>query len=145
MSLFPYSDADFNLTVKFAVFAKDMANTEKLKEYFRRNANIHSNRVKALYGLSVLGEPVLLELNQIENIDNLSITDTIYLALAYYKLGDISKASEIYNERITPYIEKLTPYYRINAKTSKDDIIEATALCAYLAALLERPEGERLV
>lgn len=144
LSLFPYSDADFNLTVKFAVFAKDMANTEKLKEYFRRNANIHSNRVKALYGLSVLGEPVLLELNQIENIDNLSITDTIYLALAYYKLGDISKASEIYNERITPYIEKLTPYYRINAKTSKDDIIEATALCAYLAALLERPEGNGL-
>ena len=144
LSLLPYSESDIDLTAKMVVFAKDMVNTEQLKKYFNQELSNNNSRIKALYGLSVLGESVLLELNKAETIDNLSITDTIYLALAYYKLGDTSKALEIYNERIAQYIEEYAPYYRVNVKSSKDNMIEATALCAYLSVLLDKPESDGL-
>ena len=142
LALFTYSESDIDLTAKMVVFAKDMVNTEQLKQYFKRNLNISSNRIKALYGLSVLGEPVLLELNEAETIDNLGVTDLIYLALAYYEIGDMTKAEEIYNERISPYIEEYAPYYRVKIDSSKGDISEVTGLCSYLAALLDKPESE---
>ncbi|TYQ15398.1 UNVERIFIED_CONTAM: hypothetical protein Cloal_1845 [Acetivibrio alkalicellulosi] len=140
LSLLPYSESDIDLTAKMVVYAKDMVNTQQLKNYFNDKLNDNSSRIKALYGLSVLKEPVLLMLEEAEKIDNLSIIDTIYLALSYYELGDYFKAQSIYDERISKHIEEFAPYYRVNTKSSKDDILEATSLCAYLAAKLDRPE-----
>ena len=54
----------------------------------------------------------------------------------------MTKAEEIYNERISPYIEEYAPYYRVKIDSSKGDISEVTGLCSYLAALLDKPESE---
>ncbi|MDQ2085784.1 dockerin type I domain-containing protein [Herbivorax sp. ANBcel31] len=144
LSLLPYSESDIDLTAKMVTFAKDIADTSRLRTYFNRKLDDNDSRIKALYGLSALGEPVLLELNEAKNIDNLSIMDAIYLALSYYELGDYSKAEKIYDERISQYIEKYTPYYRVNTNSTKDSMLEATSLCAYLSALLDKPEKEGL-
>ncbi|TYQ15382.1 UNVERIFIED_CONTAM: hypothetical protein Cloal_1829 [Acetivibrio alkalicellulosi] len=140
LSLLPYSESDLDLTAKLSVFAKDMVNIRQLKDYFYSNLDNNTTRIKALYGLATLKEPVLLMLNEAEKIDNLSILDTIYLALSYYELGDYSKANEIYDQRISKHVESYTPYYRVNTRSTNDNILEATSICAYLAAILDRPE-----
>lgn len=146
LSLLPYSSSDLELTAKLASLVKGMVNTTQLKEYFYNSLETEtvSNKIKALYGLSVLKEPVLLELEKVTNIDNLRVKDLIYLALAYCELGDISTAELIFQNRIGSYIEKFEPYYRVNTEGDKDDILEVTSLCAYLASKIKAPESEGL-
>lgn len=144
LALLPYSDSDLEISAKLSVLAKDFVNTQKLIGYFEKMTDDNATRIKALYGLAVLDQPVLIMLDEAEKIDNTSILDTIYLALAYCELGDYIKAEEIYEERISPYIEEYAPYYRVNTGSNKDSILEATSLCAYLASKLDRPEKEGL-
>ncbi|MEN2776188.1 dockerin type I domain-containing protein [Acetivibrio clariflavus] len=146
LSLLPYSESDLELSAKLTSLVKSMVNTKLLKDYFYNNlgSTSASDKVKALYGLSVFKEPVLLELEEVAKIDNLSVKDLIYLALAYCELGDVSTAELIYKNRIYPNIEKFEPYYRVNVEKDKDDILEVTSLCAYLAAKINAPESEGL-
>jgi hypothetical protein len=144
LSLLPYSESDIDISAKLSVLVKDMVNAQKLISYFEKMTDDNATRIKALYGLAVLDQPVLLMLDEAEKIDNTSLLDNIYLALAYCELGDLIKAEEIYEERISPYIEEYAPYYRVNTGSGKDSILEATSLCAYLASKLDRPEKEGL-
>lgn len=146
LSLLSYSESDLELTAKLTSLVKSMINTKLLKDYFYNNleSTSASDKAKALYGLSVLKEPVLLELEEISKIDNLSVKDLIYLALAYCELGDVSTAELIYTNRIYPNIEEFEPYYRVNVERDKDDILEVTSLCAFLAAKIKAPESEGL-
>lgn len=147
LALLPYSASDLELTAKLTVLAKNMVNTQALSNYYYKVLEGNSSagdKAKALYGLAVLKEPVLLSLEKVALTDNLSAKDLAYISLAYYELGDISTAEQLYNERIYPLIEEFTPYYRINTGGDKDDILETTSLCAYLAAKLKKPESEGL-
>lgn len=146
LSLLPYSESDLELTAKLTSLAKSLVNTVNLKNYFYQkleNSNA-SDKAKALYGLSVLKDPVLLELEKVAIIDNLRVKDLVYIALAYCELGDISTAELIYKNRISSSVEKIEPYYRVNTEGDKDDILEVTSLCAYLAAKIKAPEHEDL-
>lgn len=142
LSLLPYSSSDIDISAKLAVFARDMVETQKLKSYFYKilDTNNLDTKIKALYGLAALKEPVLLDLDRAAELDNISLTDTIYLALSYCELGELTKAEQVYDERIRMYIEEFTPYFRVNTGVNKDDILEATSLCSYLASKLDRPE-----
>ncbi|NLL05618.1 MAG: alpha-2-macroglobulin [Clostridiaceae bacterium] len=146
LSLLPYSESDLELTAKLAPLAKSMVNSNLLKHYYydKLESKDVSEKVKALYGLSVLKEPVLLELEKISQIDNLSVKDLVYIALAYCELGDKSTAEQIYKNRIYSYVEKFEPYYRVKADDNKDNILEVTALCAYLAARVQALESTGL-
>ena len=146
LSLLPYSESDLELTAKLAPLAKSTADTKRLKDYFYTilESSNASDKVKALYGLAALKEPVVLNLESVAMIDNLSKKDFAYIALAYRELGDISTAEQIYNDKIYPSVEKFEPYYRVNTGNDKDDILEVTSLCAYLAAKLQKPESEGL-
>ena len=143
LSLLPYSESDLELTAKLTPLAKSMVNSKLLKDYYYNilESKSASDKVRALYGLSVLKEPVLLELEKISQIDNLSVKDLSYIALTYCELGDISTAEQIYKNRIYSYVEKFEPYYRVNVEGDKDNILEVTSLCAYLAAKVQAPES----
>lgn len=146
LSLLPYSESDLELTSKLTYLAKSMVNTELLKDYYYENleSKSASDRVKALYGLSVLEEPILLDLEKVAQIDNLSTKDLLYIALAYCELGDISAAEQIYQDKIYSFIENYEPYYRVNEDGDQDDILELTSLCAYLTAKIQAPESQGL-
>jgi len=147
LSLLPYSESDLELTAKLTALAKSMINTESLKNYYYKileNSSSAGDKAKALYGLAVLKEPVLLSLEKVALTDNLTVKDLAYISLAYCELGDISTAEQIYNDRIYPLVEEFKPYYRINTGNDKDDTLEVTSLCAYLAARLEKSESEGL-
>ncbi len=147
LSLLPYSASDLELTAKLTALAKSMVNTQSLSDYYYKTLENNSSagdKAKALYGLAVLKEPILLSLEKVALTDNLSVKDLAYISLAYFELGDISTAEQLYNDRIYPLVEEFKPYYRINTGRDKDDILETTSLCAYLTARLEKPESEGL-
>lgn len=146
LSLLPYSESDIVLTAKLTTFAKSMVNTKLLKDYYYNilEGKSTSDKAKAIYGLSVLKEPILLELEKIAQIDNLSVEDLVYIALTYCELGDISTAAQIYKNKIYSYVEKFDPYYRVKVEGDQDNILEVTSLCAYLTAKLQTPESQGL-
>ncbi len=146
LALLPYGNSEADLTAKLAAFVKDDVNAAKLKEYFYDILYGDSSGIKgnALYGLSVLKEPVLLELDKAAKVSNASIKDMLYIALAYCQLGEIPKAQKIYNELILKNIEEFKPYFRVNTGSDNDDILECTSLASILAAKLDMPQKEGL-
>ena len=48
------------------------------------------NKMCALYGLALLCEPVLLDLDNYALLDELSVKDLVYIALGYCALGKVS-------------------------------------------------------
>jgi hypothetical protein len=87
----------------------------------------------------MINEPVLLDLQNYAKLENLSMRNTAYLALAFAELGEIQTARNIYSSRIKPQIQQIAPYYRVNDGTNHLQILDATSVTALLAARL----GER--
>lgn len=141
IALLPYGSSDLDVSAKITSLVKDEVNVHKLKNYFYTCLYDDSPGVKgsALYGLTLLGEPVLLNLDKASQIENIDVKDLIYIALAYYELGEIPKADRIYTDKIAAYIQKMSPYYRINTGKDNDDILECTSLVSLLAAKLDKP------
>jgi hypothetical protein len=146
IALLPYGNSYSEITSKLVSLIKDDVNVQKLKEYFYSILLDDSPGLKgnALYGLAVLREPVLLNLDKAAGVENVGIKDLIYIALAYCELGDLPKAARIYNERILPEIEEYKPFYRLNTGKDNDDILECTALAAVLASKLDKPQKKGL-
>lgn len=146
LSLLPYSQSSSEISAKLTPLVKDYVDIYKLKNYFKKileNGNV-SDRVFAIYGLSVLKEPILLELEKTAAIDNLDLKDNIYLALSYCELGETDKAKQLYDSRISKYIEEYKPFFFINKGNDKDDMLELTSICAYLASKLGLTERNGL-
>jgi len=143
MAILPYTDADLLTTVMLIPFILDDVNMAQLKSYLRQAAADASseNRVLALYGLAMLGEPVLLDLQRHAMLDNLSIRDTAYIALGLANIGETQAARDLYESRIAPTIQRIAPYYRVYTGTTRRDILDATSITALLAAQLGMPES----
>jgi hypothetical protein len=95
----------------------------------------------ALYGLALLGEPVLHDLQRYALLENLSVRNTAYVALGFAALGDTQYAHFIYTERIAPHIQNINPMYRVNSGANRAEILDATSVTALLAAQLGLPEA----
>jgi len=143
IAILPYSDAELEVTVKLLPFIKDDVNLISLRSYLQ---NVYSssgtdNKMLALYGLAVLGEPVLLELQRYAMLDNLSVRNAAYVALGFAALGDMQTARDLYDSRIAPHIQTIAPLYRVNAGANRMEILDATSVTALLAAQLGMPEA----
>jgi hypothetical protein len=146
IAILPHAGSDLETTVKLLPYIKDSVNINSLKNYFY---NIYEdenadNKMCALYGLAVLYEPVLLDLDNYALLDGLSLQETAYIALAYCALGESESASALYDSRIKPALEQITPYYRVNTGVDSDDILAATSVVNMLATKLAKPEKEGL-
>ncbi|MEN2777428.1 alpha-2-macroglobulin family protein, partial [Acetivibrio clariflavus] len=141
LAILPYSNSDLDISAKLSSLLKDKVNVFKLREYFYTKLYDDSPGLKgnALYGLAVLKEPVLLDLDKAAEVENASVKDLLYIALAYCELGELPKADRIFVERIAPHIKGFKPYYRINTGKDNDDILECTALAAVLSSKLDKP------
>jgi uncharacterized protein YfaS (alpha-2-macroglobulin family) len=130
-------------------FIKDEINVVRLRDYLYNMYNHAAprDRVLALYGLALLGEPVLLQLQGYAAMTNLSVRDTAYVALALNTIGETHVARQLFNNQIAPHIQNIEPYYRviINARdpsaANRAEILDATSVVALLAAQLGRPEA----
>ena len=146
IAMLPYADSDLAVTVRMIPFIRDEVNTAALRNYLYNIADgaAPGNRILALYGLALLKEPVLLYLYDYTMVADLTIVNAAYLALGFASLGETHMARTIYNERITPHIQRIEPYYRVNAGNTRAEILEATSIAALLALQLNMPEREGL-
>lgn len=146
MGILPYAQSDLCLTVKLLPYISDKVNAEAIKDYLRESysGDNAENKYAALYGLAVLGDTVLSDLNKYAEAENRTVLNSIYLALAFEAFGESGKAAEIYSSDIVPNIAIAEPYAYINIGDDKDDILEASSLAMCLASKLDMPEKQGL-
>jgi hypothetical protein len=146
IAILPHAGSDLETTVKLLPYIKDDVNIGALKNYLYNiyEGDNSDNKMCALYGLAILHEPVLLDLDNYSLLDGLSVKDAVYIALGYCALGETGTASAIYDRLIAPRLERITPYYRVNTGVDADDILEATSAANILAAKLDKPEKDGL-
>lgn len=146
IAILPHAESDIETTVKLMPYIKDEINTGALKNYLydTYEGEGSDNKMCALYGLAMLREPVLLDLNSYCLLEELCAKDAAYIALAYCELGESGAASELYDSRIRPQLEEAAPYYRVNTGADNDDILEATSAVSMLASRLDKPEKDGL-
>jgi hypothetical protein len=143
IAILPYSEAELEVTVMLLPFVKDEINLHALRRYLQNIYETSStdNKMLALYGLAMLREPVLLDLQKYAMLENLSVRNTAYVALGFAELGDTQTARDLYTNRIAPHIQRLTPLYRVNSGANRTQIVDATSVTALLAARLGMPEA----
>jgi len=139
----PYAYADLQTTVMLMPFILDDVNLASLRGYLQNvfDTSRTDNKMLALYGLAMLGEPVLTHLHNYAELEGLSLRNTVYIALGFAAIGETHIARELYNTRIAPYIESVAPFYRINTGVNRADILDVTSITAILAAQLGMPES----
>ena len=135
--------SDLQTTVALMPFILNEVNQPALRNYLNdafsgQNAD---NKMLALYGLAMLGEPVLLDLQRYAAVDNLSVRNIAYVALGFAALGETDTARELYTNRILPHIQRVAPYYRVYTGGNRADILNATHAVALLAARLGMPQS----
>ena len=138
ISVLPHSDDDLNVTVAVMPFILDDINTINLRRYLWGifSDSQTENRLMALYGLALLGEPVLLELREYALLQNLSLRDAAYLALGFAALGEIWEARRIYEARLLPSISEAPPFNIIESP--------AASAVALLASVIDAPQARGL-
>jgi hypothetical protein len=143
IAILPYANADLQTTVMLIPFIKDEINQITLRDYLWNIANGASvdDIALALYGLALLGEPVLLDLQAFAKLPDLSVRNAAYTALGLAAIGESFVAREIYVSSIAPHIQRISPYYRVNIGSTRTEILNATSVTALLAARLGMPEA----
>lgn len=144
--ILPYAGTDLKLTALITPLIKDKVDQNALKMYFY-NEILSDSGVKApaLFALATLGEPVLLDLERATKVQNLSTEDYIFLGLALDAMGDLSGATHIYNEKISPELERKDPYVRVKVKDNNmDTSYSLSALCSVLASRLGSSDAPKL-
>ena len=146
IAFLPHSESDLTTTVKVMPYILTQVSTGSLADYLydifeEDNAE---NKVMALYGLALLRQPVMAELNDYLLLEEISAKDAVYLALAYISLGETEIASRIYASRIVPHLEHIAPMYRIDTGVDQDDILASTSAAAVLATKLDKSEKDGL-
>jgi uncharacterized protein YfaS (alpha-2-macroglobulin family) len=143
MAILPYTYAELEVTVKLLPFILEEVNQPALRNYLWNvfNNSATDNKMLALYGLAMLGEPVLFELQDYAMLENLSVRNLAYVALGFAALGDTQTARELFNTRIAPHITRAAPYYFVSAGANRAQILDATSVVALLAAKLGQPQA----
>jgi len=143
IAMLPYSNADLHITVMTMPFIMDEINLNALRGYLFNifQGDSSDNKILALYGLALLGEPVLLDLRNYAKLEDLSVRNTAYVALGLAALGEMQAAQNLFTNRIAPSIQRVAPYYRVNVGIHRQDILDATSVVAFLAAQLGMPQS----
>lgn len=146
ITILPYADSDLNLTALAASCSSKELDSRAMAAYFYKllEEDEEADRSTALWGLSALKEPVLLQVNDMLGQENLSPEEKIKLALAMADIGNGSAAKGIFEELLAKYSEDLGSTMRINVGRDQDEIIQATTQMALLAAKLDDPNKNKL-
>lgn len=110
----------------------------KLISYFENqllNTEINSTqRIYALWGLSLLGKPKISQLNSLSKTAT-SFEDKAIIGIALATQGDIEDSKAIYQDILANFAYMNKPYFRIQAKA--DSYISDTSLALLLGNLVD--------
>lgn len=137
--ILPYAESDLETTVKILPLIKDSINSKTIityLDYMYQNVD-NENKAMTLYGLALMDAPIILELEKVEKINNLSLKERLYLSMAYAVVGDEYKAETIYKESIEPLLEKYEEKVRVKIGDTEDSYLEYSSLTMVLASYLD--------
>ncbi len=141
IQLLTYSAEDLELSAKVAALQSTGFDNAYLSNYFYNYLNQkeinQDEAVRALYGLAALHEPVLIPIQNMAQMNNLTVINKLYLGLAAQQIGDINLARNLYNDVVKNNGEQMPPYARINIDKNEDLTVNATVLAAILGAGLD--------
>lgn len=135
IAILPYAEADLETTVNLLPLIKEEVSGETISLYLK-NAWYDKNLVDkgaVLYGLAVLGEPVIYDLNSYAKIANLSAKDKLYVSLAYAEFGDNYMAKKVYLETVADKVEEFDTRAFVNLSTKEHENLELTAMAMLIA------------
>jgi len=143
LAILPHADSCLETTVRLMPFLLDQLNIGALRNYlyYIFEGNNADNKMLALYGLALLGEPVLLYLQDYARVENLPTRDIAFIALGFAALGETAVAENMYRERIVPSLQEVEPLVRAYANLGNHSILETTSAVALLAAKINMPEN----
>jgi len=146
LAIFPYAQSCLETTVRLIPFLSEDVNEHALRLYLYEIFESESpeNKMLALYGLALMGEPVLLDLHVYATLTDLPVRDIAFIALGFVTLGETFIAAEMYTQRVLPYLQQVEPWYRAYENLGRDSILEATSTIALLASKLNMPQAEGL-
>ena len=99
----------------------------------------------ALYGLAVLGEPVLTELQTAATVKTATPENRLFLIMGLAAVGDLPAARALWDTHIAPLLETADPFVRLKASgADKDENLSLTALASTAAASLRLPAADGL-
>lgn len=147
LAILTYGSSEPALSAKMAALTSDYIDAPALASYFRKilesEDSVHEDIAYAYWGLAALKEPVLLEIRDlIENVDN-PMEIKLVLGAALAQIGDFQGAREIYDEAMAKS-GKVTDTFAYVENGTRDETIEATALCSLIAMKTDAPEKIKL-
>lgn len=148
ISLLPYSDSELALSALVASASPEDFDTRALAGYFYNilegDESQEDDKSLALWGLASLKEPVLLQVKNELQRDDLQPAEKIHLALALLELGEGAYGQTVFQDILTRYGQELGDTMRIKGPRDQDEILVATTQMALLAARLDAPEKGKL-
>lgn len=145
--ILPYAESDLRMTALLTSLLEENGSTDSLRTWLYSQALTGLvPPASALYGLAVLGEPVLLELQAAYENKDQGAEDILFIVLGLAELGELPLARSLWNAEIEPLLSRDEPYVRIQAQgNSSDDNLRLTALASVAAAklLLDEADGLR--
>jgi hypothetical protein len=138
IGIFPYADDDLLLSARVASVAGDRFSRDALQQYFGKIIDdpkeTRERALMALWGTASTGAPVLPSIQRVAVESGLTLRERLYVGLAALAAGDETVACEMYTQVLLEAGEQRAPFVRIRTGVDQDDILEATALAADLAA-----------
>ncbi|PKM85893.1 MAG: alpha-2-macroglobulin, partial [Firmicutes bacterium HGW-Firmicutes-12] len=149
ISILPYAESDLYLTALAASSASAEFDSRAMAGYFYRLLEDEEEKDEidqstVLWGLSALNEPILLQINEMLEANELAPAQSIKLALAMLDIGNGAVGKKIFEELLTEFGEDLGATMRINVGRDQDEIIEATTQMALLASRLDNTNKNKL-
>ena len=147
LGVVPYGSSDLEVSALAAIVAPDKVDHGRLRFYLRGirddPESTRERRMVALAGLAGLGEPVLSAVVAATADPDLTVRERLMLGLAAARLGDAGTARGVLDALVAAGGEEAGTLARLRFGTSIDDVSEATALAAALAAAVGSPLAPR--
>ncbi|MBU0707952.1 hypothetical protein KKG41_06295 [Patescibacteria group bacterium] len=148
ISILPYSSSELPLSAHLADLAASEFDISALTNYFNDYIASEGSTLEeviiAYYGLANLEEPVLNQVIQLYENNEISDQLKLYIALTLDRIGAGEYARAIYNDVTSRLAETQNPYTRLVLGEDEDDYLKYTVLAAILANRLSADEEDGL-
>ena len=147
LSLFPYSEADLEVSALLADLLPEQVFKNDLTSYFNSSLSDKKSDItriaRSLYGLASLREPVLTKLDKVSRDNRAGTLDQIFFGLAYAKLGAKDEACKIYSGKVRELLRIEGEGAYISGQEG-DRRIKLTAAAGMLSAYCAEDDSDRL-
>ncbi len=147
LALLTYDSSNPVLSAKMAALAAEGIDTDSLAAYFRsileNEDTMPEDAAYSYWGLAALNEPVLLDIRAALASQELAPELRLVLGVALAEIGDFQGAKDIYSEALKKS-GTITDTLAWLETGTRDESIDATALCSLIALKTNQPEKLKL-